>query len=156
MGRSVSYPSGAAAVTFDDIEEWDDWTWDDLVDAFRHQLGQLWPSVSEDDKWIGREDHVLASNGHALFGMSEYGGIVSYWMVPREWDGYLPDTSALHEAWCRRAAQKFDETFGSMRKVGVFSNGGGVYAPKTPHDRRPDNIDTDQGHLVINGLLTDG
>lgn len=154
MGRSVSYPSNAAAVTFGTFDGEDEYDWLDLVDEFRMSLRHLFPSASREDEWLGREDHAVAGNGHALFGLSEYGGLVSYWMVPRE-DTY-GDISPLSQAWCDRAAAKFEAAFGEMVKVGTFSNGGGVYGPKPGAGAPADNLDTNTGHLVINGLLTDG
>ena len=192
MGRSVSYPSGTAALTFGTFEDeprecWDcegtgevssvetgietcstcggtgeiepDYfsrrdDWDYQIDDFREEVRRLFPSACRADDWIGREDHVLMENGHARFGVSEYCGLVSYWMVPRE--DYYGSVSPLSQAWCAKAPAKFEAAFGTLRKVGSFSNGGGVYAPKTPEDARPDNLDDTAGHLVINGLLTDG
>lgn len=151
MGRSVSYPPGAVVVfdTFDG-KDWLDWK--DFTNAFAWDVQTLFPQVYNYDHWLGREDHVLMANDHAYFGVSEYCGLVSLWMVVRD-DAERP---GLAEAWVRRAAPKFERSFGTLRKVGVFSNGGGVYEPKDPARPLTDNLDTDQGHLVIDGLLTDG
>jgi hypothetical protein len=153
MGRSVSYPSNAV-VTFGNVEyndDYADYVWDELVDDFRSRLSEMFPSVRYVDDWIGREDHVLAENGHARFGMSEYGGLVSYWMVPQQ-DSYGA-MSPLAEHWVDQATTKFTK-FGTLKKVGVFSNGGGIYEPINGHDPGPDQFD--QKPYVINGTVTDG
>jgi hypothetical protein len=127
MGRSVSYPSEARVVTFRylDIEEPDDadWLWDYTVSEFRRCLRAMFPSVEPADDWIGREDHVLAENRLARFGMSEYCGLVSYWIVPR---GDDPQWS-LATQWIDSIADKFVAAFGELTKVGSMSNGEGVY-----------------------------
>lgn len=125
MGRSVSVPSGARVVAFDgvDTSEWDEhdahyeWEWieEDAVSRIR----AIAPSMSADEGWEGREDKVLASNGHARFGMSEYCGLISYWLVPEE--------NGLAEAWCDRISPRFINMFGSLRRLGFMSNGEAVF-----------------------------
>ncbi len=121
MGRSVSYATGSQVVTFRDIDGDDD-DFDYLVDDFRDQLRYLFPSVVAVDEWIGREDHVLAENKLARFGISEYCGLVSYWIVPVD-----SDLEPLAKRWIDSIADKFVKTFGELSKVGSFSNGEGVY-----------------------------
>lgn len=154
MGRSVSYPSDALVVTFASsfwsCEEAEDHTdclycdgsgicqpedFDDLIYDFRQHLKELFPSVVEADRWIDREDHVLAENGLASFGMSEYCGLVAYWIVPKEYNGpkgefYYSsdrDISAISTRWVRQNTDKFVAAFGELSKVGSMSNGEGVY-----------------------------
>jgi hypothetical protein len=108
---------------------------DQLIDDFRSHLKTLFPSVEDADDWIGREDHVLAENKLARFGMSEYCGLVAYWIVPKEGTGprgeiYYSsdrDISALSEHWVRKASDRFVAAFGELTKVGSMSNGEGVY-----------------------------
>jgi hypothetical protein len=108
---------------------------DDLIDAFRQHLKTLFPSVEEVEDWIDREDHVLAENKLARFGMSEYCGLVAYWIVPKEYSGpkgqlyYSSDSyiSAISNRWVRSVADKFVAAFGELTKVGSMSNGEGVY-----------------------------
>lgn len=151
MGRSVSYPSNTAGLSFAHVEIEDQWDWDDLVDDFRHEVGRLFPSTYADDRWLGREDHVLVSNAFAHFGLSEYCGMVAYWVVPR--DDLDGSAAALAQGWCNRIAPRFEAHFGDLVKVGNFSNGGGVYARRDGKPVGPDNLD---GPVVINGMLTDG
>jgi hypothetical protein len=155
MGRSVSYATGAQVVTFKtleslpcdecngtgnfdnegEIEECDmcngrgyfDEDFDQIVEDFRQHLKHLFPSVESADDWIGREDHVLAENKLARFGVSEYCGLVSYWIVPVEPDYYGPNTEALSRRWIASIEDKFVAAFGELSKVGSLSNGEGVY-----------------------------
>lgn len=150
MGRSVSYPYNAAAVTFEHLDIYDELDWEDALYDYRETLRNIFPSVTLCGRWIGREDHVVAENGHAEFGISEYGGLVSYWMVAKD-DG---DNPGLSEAWARNSAATFEAHTGSLRKVGSFSNGGGVYARADGAPVGPDQFDTNP--ITINGLLTDG
>lgn len=150
MARSVSYPSGAAAVTFGQIDLDDEFDWADEVADFRWQVRHLWPSAYATDHWLGREDRVVAANRHAYFGLSEYCGLVSYWLVPRDDTGH-PELSA---AWCLQVAPRFVKEFGTLSKVGTFSNGGGVYERKDGAPVGPDQFEDKP--YVIGGLLTDG
>lgn len=155
MGRSVSYPSEARVITFrhhdfgdvpcdcsDDTSALSEEEraacedcggtgfvsiadFDDLVYDFRQHLEHLFPSTSMADEWIGREDHVLASNYNALFGMSEYCGLVSYWIAPFVEEGDPRYGLCCH--WIDQVSDKFVKAFGELTKVGSMSNGEGVY-----------------------------
>lgn len=130
MGRSVSYPSGASCVAYAtvDVEECDDWDW--LADDFRSEVKRLFPSAWEQDAWPGREDHALMGNHHALFGISEYCGLVAYWILPRHHAGCSYTTHynpGLSEAWCAKVAPKFRKAFAALNKLGTMSNGEGVF-----------------------------
>ncbi len=130
MGRSVSHPAGATTVAYAHLTIEDEWDWEQLVDDFRATIAGMFPSAWEQDGWLGREDHVLMGNHHALFGMSEYCGLVAYWMVPRHDAGcswtthYHPELST---AWCKRTERRFLGAFGTLTRVGTMSNGEGVY-----------------------------
>lgn len=125
MARSVSVPYGAAVVAYDhvDTSDWDEfdaqWEWEYIEDDAVNRMAEISPSMSDDDGWLGREDKILASNGHAKFGMSEYCGLISYWLVPEDND--------LARHWVEQVRAKFLEAFGTLRKIGQFSNGEGVY-----------------------------
>lgn len=126
MGRSVSYPSGPAVVVFDHVEVEDQWEWDDYVEDIRSEILSAYPSSYEHDGWRDREDHIIARNTYVDFGVSEYGGLVSIWAALRD-DVQHPD---LAETWLRCITPGFERRFGSLRKVGSMSNGGGVYVRK--------------------------
>jgi hypothetical protein len=109
-------------------EDHDGWRFDQIVEDFRSHLKHLFPSVEDADDWIGREDHVLAENRLARFGISEYCGLVSYWIVPKE-SGYYSDDQIepLAKRWIDSISDKIVAAFGELTKVGSFSNGEGVY-----------------------------
>lgn len=141
MSRSVSVASGAAVVVythFDAVAEdtaYDDFQ--DLIADFRAALHAAFPSVTKDDRWLDREDHVIASNRHADFGLSEYMGLVSCWIVPRiDHDSYA-NTNGLKRQWASKAEDTFRKVvrnvFGDeLRKLGTASNGESFYEQVTP------------------------
>lgn len=107
--------------------------WDYYVDDFRSMMKQAFPSLDECDKWVGREDHALLENQYAFFGVSEYCGLVSMWVQPKD-PHYSENESwdARRDHWIAQIERKFHETanlcFGTaIRKLGSFSNGEGVY-----------------------------
>ena len=126
MGRSVSYPSNAVVAysTFEVDPSWDcQGEWEDLVDGFRDQVAELFPSMERADKWLGREDHAVMANRHAWVGVSEYCGLVAFWIVPKDDTGH----EALSERWVAQVAERFTSTFSTLNRLGTFSNGEGVF-----------------------------
>lgn len=107
----------------------DELDWEQQIEDFQSHLKSLFPSVEPADSWIDNEDHVLAENKLACFGMSEYCGLVSYWIVPRGRHSWGDDmqTTPLAERWIASIADKFVAAFGELSKVGSMSNGEGVY-----------------------------
>lgn len=129
MGRSVSRPSNAVCVAYTDFDG-DEFDWENFEWQFVYNCKQLYPSLEEvENTWIGREDRVLLENQHAQIGMSEYMGCVAFWIVP-QYDEYYPAHNGLHEQWCYQIAPKFECTFGTMVRVGGFSDGTSVYRRK--------------------------
>jgi hypothetical protein len=145
MGRSVSYPSNALIVTFNTIqyyyeaEEYDveagvateigeeienPCAWDDLLEDFVNACEECWPSLNLDIKWLDREDQALLSNRLVRIGISEYCGMVAYWVVPNEQN---PECFTLAQRWATQIEEVFVRKFGGYNKVGSMSNGGGVY-----------------------------
>lgn len=101
---------------------------DMIIDDMRDHLKHLFPSVTSCDEWLGREDHAVAENRLAYFGLSEYCGLVSYWIVPKE-STYYDDryVESFANRWIDSIADKFVAAFGELTKVGSMSNGEGVY-----------------------------
>jgi hypothetical protein len=133
MSRSVSYPHDAVVVAYDylPVECEDDWEylWDDLLDYFIERCQKLWPSLVTVKEWIDRENMVVLENQHGRIGLSEYMGLVAYWIVPQE-DEWYPQENGLHLHWCQQIADKFEEEFGTLYRVGAFSNGEVIYRKK--------------------------
>lgn len=151
MSRSVSVASGAVAVAYASLEpvlvdeesnEYREFDSDDFsfaVGDFQSYLSSLYPSLSACDSWLGRgnsEDHALLENKHCFVGVSEYNGLVSVWIVPKEDDGYSSDKylTGLSAHWCRQVGNKIVKEvagyFGkALNKVGTASNGEAFFQP---------------------------
>lgn len=127
MARSVSYPRNAVAA-FSEYEGEDEFEWSWLVEDFVERLKAKYASVHSHSGWLGREDRIVAANEFAFFGVSEYCGLVAFWVVARE-DRY-GSASYLAESWVAQIAKGFEAEFGSLRKLGHMSNGEGVYERK--------------------------
>lgn len=135
MGRSVSVPTYAvstAYISLGDSMDTHDWDW--FVDDIRAVLKHRYPSLSDADRWLGREDHVIASNCHADIVLCEYCGLVSLSIVPTQEDGwhYGPEQN-LHDAWCNQVADGFRAVIAAnwptYNRIGTMSNGVSVYQP---------------------------
>lgn len=155
MGRSVSYPSNTLILTFghydtteevtqdliddgiydeDQLGDWvpREYAFDDVIEDFTETCLSEWPSLSACNEWVGREDNAILSNGLVKMGVSEYCGLLSYWVIPQddlEANGYYgqPDRTALAARWAAQIEAKFVGYFGTLRKMGHMSNGEGVY-----------------------------
>ena len=142
MSRSVSYPSGCESVCYCDVtdfgyrdgsDEYDEFLgqdeWDFFVEDIVETASSNWKSFVICDEWLDREDRAILENSHAYIGVSEYCGLASVWLKPKDEgsDWHLNDTSGLAKNWCNQIAPKFEKLFGELKKVGTFSNGEAVY-----------------------------
>lgn len=90
--------------------------------------GKGFPTLRECDRWQGREDHVILENERGEVSVSEYCGIVSVCLAPRNSD------NPLDQHWCWQAAENFEKLLhGAFSKSalvshGPMSNGVGVYS----------------------------
>ncbi len=132
MARTVSTPRDAQEIAYQDVTEhdYDSFQW--WLDDIAEQVRTLWPSFSKCDKWLGREDHAILENDLCYLGVSEYGGLASIWLVPKEY----PNTGnfsgevyilPLAANFINRIAPKFHQAFGQYRKIGTFSSGEAIY-----------------------------
>lgn len=140
MGRSVSSATGSAHIAFSHIEPCDDEDvaredWERYCDGFKEAMQKAFPSLSGYDAWVGREDHVLLANNYAQFGVSEYCGFVSMWVVPIE-ERLLEDSpgfKGLRDRWIAQIEERFYQVaakcFGSdpLQLQGYASNGMAVF-----------------------------
>jgi len=134
MGRGVSVPSGAFAVAYRGLEyqeQQDDQQleWEALVQYEKERVQKYWPSFQDCDKWLDREDHAVLENAFAYFGISEYCGCVSLWLVPKD-QCDSNQTFALRQHWQEQVGQHFVNRMGTMVKLGTFSNGESVFKRK--------------------------
>lgn len=136
MGRSVSYANNSVHVEYatfeceDEFDASDDFRWS--LDDFAEQICKAFPSASTCDEWVGREDHAVAENSFAYFGVSEYCGLVSMWVLPKD-DDYATSTG-LRDRWIDQIEAKFSKVCGtcfgqSLKSVGRFSNGEQMFRP---------------------------
>lgn len=129
MGRSVSVARGSLVVMYAhvDFSEDDDysWLWEDIKGNLTYELRGKYSTLHLCDKWLGREDHAILENKHAYIGISEYCGIVSIWVTPK-------NESATSRNWClsteKNLGKIVSEVFSvRLKKVGTFSNGEAVF-----------------------------
>lgn len=106
-----------------------------MVENLRDVLTARFKSVEPCDKWLDREDHAIAENRHAYFGISEYGGVASVWVVRKQDDdGYHGYRENLSQHWVNSIRKAFRavvaETVGEKNTLtfcGRFSNGESMY-----------------------------
>lgn len=131
MGRSVSTPTGAVAIAYRDVSEFqDEFEWGFFKENIIDQLKRAFPSLAEADSWIGREDHVVLENGHCKVTISEYCGLAAISLVPENHDCYYSEDIAkqnLADHWCTQVAGKFENLLGELNKIGTFSNGEAIF-----------------------------
>jgi len=132
MGRGVSRPSGAFAVSYDEFSPSDSedssFEWNCYIEGLKEKAKKLFPSMRECDKWLDREDHAILENAFTWFGVSEYCGCVSIWLADKDRD--FRAGPAIAEHWKEQVQQKFRDSFGTLVKLGTFSNGESVYKRK--------------------------
>ncbi|MCX8073008.1 MAG: hypothetical protein N3C12_11220 [Candidatus Binatia bacterium] len=107
--------------------------WDYYIKDFQSQMQEVFASLQTCDKWIGREDRALLENAFCYIGVSEYMGLVSMWVVPKDATYYsAPGFEVLRDHWIDQIGQRFYEVahtcFGEpLKKLGHMSNGEVVY-----------------------------
>ena len=132
MSRSVSVPKEAVLVVYESLDEYldeslDESLWEFYIEDLEARALSLWPSLTKCDIWLGNEDHALLENDLAFFGVSQYGDLVSIWMVPKDsWDSF----PQLAENWLNRIEANFNKEFGTYEKIGSFSNGECLFSAK--------------------------
>ena len=146
MGRSVSSPSDAIVAYYDVTEHghaWDDENscvnyddycefqaeddWNYFKEWMVEKVTELFPSMTPCEEWVDHE-LAIAENQLAYFGVSEYCGCASVWIVSKE-DCY-GNINPLAEAWVQKINKKFHANFGEINRIGVMSNGEAVYEKK--------------------------
>ena len=129
MGRSVSTPASAIAVIHLDVSEYDSDTWEDFLQDVRNVVEERFPSLTEEDGWLGREDRIVAGNTHAVVTVSEYCGVAAVALCPREIKYGSWVANPLGVAWVNQVARKFEEHFAKrypqscLSPIGTASNG---------------------------------
>lgn len=129
MGRSVDYLSNASKVFYVpfEVEEGEEgFAWDDFFDNIRYGLKAKFRSLEKCERWDGRETRIFLENNLAEVGISEYCGLASISIRPKE------GAENIGENWINKIATSFEQVIKdncgeTYRKVGSFSNGEGVF-----------------------------
>ena len=137
MGRSVDYLSRAIHVVYisnatdtdESVDEYiaqENWQW--FKEALVEQLQEVCPSLDTCKRWEGTETQIILENDHAEVGLSDYCGLVS--VSIRVHEGYYTKEN-LARHWINQVWPKIitalDKRYTTLRKLGTFSNGEGVY-----------------------------
>ena len=129
MARSVSTPCNTAYTEYSACEFEDSFEFDWAIESLQEALCSTFPSVSACDEWIDREDHAIAENRYAYFGVSEYCGLVAVWCAAKD-PSYYDNAGfeALRDNWINQIEAKFRKaargSFGqALVQTARFSNG---------------------------------
>jgi hypothetical protein len=138
MGRSVSYANGSEVViyahveaVYDDEDNYDEFesqfAWDCSLEYLVDNSLEAFPSLNQCNQWLGREDHAILENKLVYVGVSEYCGLVSVWVVPKDNDYYALGVASANNMKTK-LEQIVQDAFGvRLNKVGHFSNGEAVF-----------------------------
>jgi hypothetical protein len=118
-------------VAYDHVEFEDTSDFDDYRENLQDRARAFWPSLDYCQRWIGREDCAYLENRFCYFGISEYCGLVAFWVALR---GDL-GAPQLGEQWVQSIAARFNREFGSLRQVARLSNGEALYQEKGKQSR---------------------
>lgn len=131
--QSVNCCPHCGAHEEDSILQDTEFEWNFYIKDFQSQMQKAFTSLQTCNKWLGREDRALLENTFCYVGISEYLGLVSMWVVPKEADYYNPPGfKNLRDHWIDQIGQRFEEIahtcFGQpLKKLGHMSNGEGIY-----------------------------
>jgi len=133
-------PAGAEAVLYFyvELEEDDEWFWDDLIANIRGEIRSEDESFTVEEDWIGREGRVIIANQIVRIAISEYCGVCSLAFVPTDepdedvWEPLQTVWEEFAAEWSKQFAYKVAKKLpgigiGLLRRVGAFSNGEAVY-----------------------------
>ena len=125
MGRGVSYANGSVIIKYRHIDMEDEYEYEDLKANLSCDLMAKYKSLSECEKWLGNEDLAILENDLVYIGLSEYCGVVSLWVVPKENLNNQELNLAL--SWCRKVEKNIFKDYATLSRVGGFSDGTSVY-----------------------------
>ena len=140
MGRSVDYLNNAEVVIYFHLEsEGEDYPadlqWDDLMSNLSAEIRAKLPSYEDAEKWEGREVKIFLQNRLCNIAISEYCGLCSLSVAPRNSDNldsfatFRDNFAVSHAQSIEKTLQRIvDECTGSrLNRMGTFSNGTGVF-----------------------------
>ena len=139
MGRSINYLDNAEVVLYFPIEneyneagEFDEdlsqMEWGDTIRNLQYEIKAKLPSYYiVKDKWGNHETKIILENSFCSIGISEYCGLVSLSVAPRENDyaNYSESLAKHHANQIKGTLEKVLHDLGlkNLRKVGTASNG---------------------------------
>lgn len=109
---------------YDEFMGNDDWEF--YVENIEYYAKELFPSFTECKEWLSNEDLAILENDFAYLGISEYCGLSSIWITPKD----DCENFGLAKSWVNRIENKFNTKFGDLKKIGAFSNGESIYEKK--------------------------
>lgn len=121
MGRGVSFPVNCVAVSavwLNDVGVDDSFDFSEWCVDIKETAMSKWKSLTECDKWVGREDHAILENDFCYIGVSEYCGVAAIWLqskAPELESQYYSDSASkvnLARNWCNQIETSFYNTFG--------------------------------------------
>jgi hypothetical protein len=136
MGRSVSYLNNSVFVLyfpFDYSEnpEDDNMNWDDMIENLKYEIKAKLPSYHKTDEWDNRETRIILKNNLCNIGISEYCGLVSLSVAPKnnEYDVWHESFALRHAQQIKGTLEKVLNDLGLKRlsKIGTFSNGESIF-----------------------------
>lgn len=134
MARSVAtHPHSASDVYLNLSEELSGLEFNDefdsLLSTIQHVLIERFPSLRHVSRWQGNENNVILESFRAEVSVSEYCGLVSVCLAPRD-----PD-HPLDQHWSNKAVPGFIKALHeafltcALRSIGRASNGEQFFAP---------------------------
>jgi hypothetical protein len=134
MGRSVDYLNRAQHVSYfewpsyecDEGEQhYEDSEW--VIDCIQESIKSEYPEFYNEDKWDGRETHIILSGYGVEVGLSEYCGLAT--LSIRVEDDTSDEVEDI-EAWIDVNWDNISLGYNMYRKIGTFSNGEAIYESK--------------------------
>jgi hypothetical protein len=127
MGRSVSYLNNAEVVLYFPFECEDDFSWQGIVENLQYEINKKLPSYYEANDWDNRETKIILKNHLCNIGISEYCGLVSLSVAPKnnQYDAWHESFALWHANQIKRTLEKVLNNLGlkNLHKVGTSSNG---------------------------------
>lgn len=138
MSRSVNYCDNAEVVLYfhfqysDDVEM-DNMFWDDMVLNLQYEIKKRLPSYYVvKNQWDNKETRIILQNNLCNIGISEYCGLVSLSVAPKEqneWTTYCENFAKNHAKQISKTLVKILKYLGltNLKKVASFSNGETIF-----------------------------
>lgn len=135
MGRSVDYLRRAQHIAY---FEWPTYEEEEggvqnydsaeiVIENIQEIIKSDYPEFDNEDKWDGRETHIILSGYGTEIGLSEYCGLCT--LSIRVEDDTSDEVEDI-EAWIDANWDRISLGYNMYRKVGTFSNGEAIYESK--------------------------